>query len=128
MELAAALKALSDENRLLILRLLGRRDYCVQALARQLGVSQAAVSLAEGEGMPCPAGIQINTCARMSLMIRRSPSEKHLTPESQAMMKKIEGCLHCNQCKSKCPYGLDTPTLLARNYADYCEILAGKPV
>ena len=78
--------------------------------------------------MPCPAGIQINTCARMSLMIRRSPSEKHLTPESQAMMKKIEGCLHCNQCKSKCPYGLDTPTLLARNYADYCEILAGKPV
>ena len=44
MELAAALKALSDENRLLILRLLGRRDYCVRALARQLGVSQAAVS------------------------------------------------------------------------------------
>ena len=44
MELTAALKALSDENRLLILRLLGRRDYCVRALARQLGVSQAAVS------------------------------------------------------------------------------------
>ena len=31
-------------------------------------------------------------------------------------MKKIEGCLHCNQCKAKCPYGLDTPALLARNY------------
>ena len=44
MELATALKALSDENRLLILRLLGRRDYCVRALARQLGISQAAVS------------------------------------------------------------------------------------
>ena len=44
MELAAALKALADENRLLIVRLLGRRDYCVRALARQLGVSQAAVS------------------------------------------------------------------------------------
>ena len=44
MELAAALKALADENRLLILKLLGRRDYCVRALARQLGVSQAAVS------------------------------------------------------------------------------------
>ena len=44
MELAAVLKALSDENRLLILRLLGRRDYCVRALARQLGISQAAVS------------------------------------------------------------------------------------
>ena len=37
MELTTALKALADDNRLLILRLLGRRDYCVRALARQLG-------------------------------------------------------------------------------------------
>ena len=33
MELTTALKALADDNRLLILRLLGRRDYCVRALA-----------------------------------------------------------------------------------------------
>ena len=26
-------------------------------------------------------------------------------------MKKIEGCLHCNRCKAKCPYGLDTPAM-----------------
>lgn len=81
-----------------------------------------------GYCMPCPAGIEINTCARMSLLIRRSPSARQLTPEAQAMMKKIEGCLHCNQCRSKCPYGLDTPALLAKNYEDYREILAGKPV
>ena len=30
MELTTALKALADDNRLLILRLLGRRDYCVR--------------------------------------------------------------------------------------------------
>ena len=41
-------------------------------------------------------------------------------------MKKIENCLHCNQCSSKCPYGLDTPKLLADNYKDYIEILNGK--
>jgi len=41
-------------------------------------------------------------------------------------MKKIENCLHCNQCKSKCPYGLDTPKLLEENYKDYVEILNGK--
>ena len=29
-----------------------------------------------GYCMPCPAGIQINTCARMSLMLRRAPSQK----------------------------------------------------
>lgn len=79
-----------------------------------------------GYCMPCPVGIEINTCARMSLLIRRSPSEKQLTEASQQMMKKIEECLHCNQCMSKCPYGLNTPDLLAKNYQDYQEILAGK--
>ncbi len=79
-----------------------------------------------GYCMPCPVGIEINNCARMSLLIRRSPSAAQLTPEAQAKMKLIEKCLHCNQCKAKCPYGLDTPTLLQKNYQDYCEILAGK--
>jgi predicted aldo/keto reductase-like oxidoreductase len=81
-----------------------------------------------GYCMPCPAGIEINNCARMSLLIRRSPSAAQLTPYSQQKMKKIEDCLHCCQCKAKCPYGLDTPTLLEKNYKDYQEILAGKPM
>ena len=79
-----------------------------------------------GYCMPCPVGITINQCARMSQLIRRSPSANWLTPESQAMMRKIEDCLHCGQCKSKCPYGLDTPTLLEQNLEDYKNILAGK--
>lgn len=79
-----------------------------------------------GYCMPCPAGIEINNCARMSLLLRRSPSADHLSPAGQAKMKKIEGCLHCNRCKAKCPYGLDTPALLARNYEDYKRVLAGE--
>lgn len=79
-----------------------------------------------GYCMPCPVGIEINTCARMSLLIRRSPSEKQLTPEARAMMDKVKDCLHCRACASKCPYGLDTPKLLEENYQDYQEILAGK--
>lgn len=79
-----------------------------------------------GYCMPCPAEIQINTCARMSLLLRRSPSENWLTPRAQEMMKRIEGCLECGQCKTKCPYGLDTPELLKRNYKDYKDILAGE--
>lgn len=76
-----------------------------------------------GYCMPCPVGIEINNCARMSLLLRRSPAASHLSPEGQAKMKKIENCLHCNQCKSKCPYGLDTPALLERNYEDYKTFL-----
>lgn len=79
-----------------------------------------------GYCMPCPVGIEINNCARMSLMIRRAPSQAQLTPQMQEKMKLIEKCLHCGKCKTKCPYGLDTPTLLEKNYKDYCEILAGK--
>ena len=79
-----------------------------------------------GYCMPCPVGIEINSCARMSLMIRRAPSAAQLTEEMQAKMKKIEDCLHCGACKAKCPFGLDTPTLLEKNLQDYKEILAGK--
>ena len=79
-----------------------------------------------GYCMPCPVGIEINSCARMSLLLRRSPAAAYLSPEGQAKMKKIENCLHCNQCKAKCPYGLDTPALLARNYEDYKRVLAGE--
>lgn len=81
-----------------------------------------------GYCMPCPAGIEINTCARMSLLLRRSPSELQLTEEVQEKMQRIEDCLHCGQCKKKCPYGLDTPALLQKNYEDYREVLAGKPL
>ena len=76
-----------------------------------------------GYCMPCPVGIEINNCARMSLMLRRAPADAWLTPEQQAKMEKIKDCLHCGQCKSKCPYGLDTPRLLEENYRDYQTFL-----
>lgn len=79
-----------------------------------------------GYCMPCPAGIMINQCARMSLMLRRAPSKNWLTEQIQAEMKKIENCLHCNKCAGKCPYELDTPKLLEKNYEDYKKILAGE--
>ena len=76
-----------------------------------------------GYCMPCPAGIEINNCARIVLMLRRAPAAEWLTPQWQEKMKKIEGCLHCGQCMAKCPYGLDTPRLLEENYKAYWEIL-----
>ena len=76
-----------------------------------------------GYCMPCPQGIEINNCARMSLLLRRSPVEGHLSKEGQEKMKKIENCTSCGKCKAKCPYGLDTPELLKRNYEDYKTFL-----
>ena len=76
-----------------------------------------------GYCMPCPAGIEINTCARMSLLLRRAPVDVYTNSDSVEKMKKIEDCLHCGQCASKCPYGLDTPTLLEKNYEDFKEFI-----
>ncbi len=76
-----------------------------------------------GYCMPCPAGIEINNMARMSLLIRRAPIAAQLTAETQAKMMKIKDCIHCNQCMQHCPYGLNTPALLQKNLADYEAIL-----
>ena len=81
-----------------------------------------------GYCMPCPMGIEINQCARMSLMIRRAPTPAWMDEKGVARMKKIEDCINCRQCASKCPYGLDTPALLQENYKDFMEVLAGKPL
>ncbi len=77
-----------------------------------------------GYCQPCPVGIPIQNAARMSLLLRRSPYQSWLTDEMNAEMMKIENCLHCGACASRCPYGLDTPRLLAENLADYKEFRA----
>ena len=76
-----------------------------------------------GYCMPCPAGIEINTCARMALLLRRAPAAGYLTEKAQAMMRKIDDCMNCGACKRKCPYGLDTPALLRKNYEEYKTFL-----
>ena len=74
----------------------------------------------------CPMGIAINNCARMSLMLRRAPSASWLNEHWQEEMKKIETCIECGQCTAHCPYELDTPNLLKKNYEDYKKVLAGE--
>lgn len=76
-----------------------------------------------GYCLPCPAGIDIPTAARMALLLRRSPTGNLLSEESQEKMKRVENCIHCNHCANHCPYGLDTPRLLAANYEDYKTFL-----
>jgi aryl-alcohol dehydrogenase-like predicted oxidoreductase len=76
-----------------------------------------------GYCLPCPVDIEINNCARMSLLLRRAPLNTYLSEEWKVKMKKVEACLHCNKCMSKCPYSLNTPELLKRNYEDYLTFI-----
>lgn len=79
-----------------------------------------------GYCMPCPEEIEINTCVRMSLWIRRFPTEPCLTEEYQKKMEKTQECSQCMQCIDKCPYELNIPELLKENYEDYMNVLTGK--
>lgn len=76
-----------------------------------------------GYCLPCPVGIQINEAARMRQLLRRMPTQLYLTEEWQAKMEKVTECIECGQCAAKCPYGLDTPALLKKNYLDYQTFL-----
>ena len=79
-----------------------------------------------GYCMPCTVGIDIKDCARMSQLIRRNPSAKFLSEEWQNKMRKINDCINCGLCMSKCPYELNTPALLRKNLEDYEKILTGE--
>lgn len=72
---------------------------------------------------PCPQGIRISECARMSLLLKRSVPRLFTTPEWQSTMKKVENCTHCGLCKSRCPYQLDCPDLIQKGYRDYMAYL-----
>ena len=78
-----------------------------------------------GYCMPCSVDIMINNCNRMSLMLRRAPSQAWLNDYWQGEMQKIENCIECGACLPKCPYGLNIPRLLKKNLEDYREVLAG---
>lgn len=74
-----------------------------------------------GYCMPCPQGIEIRNCARMDMLLRRSPWRPYFTPEWQEKMAKIETCIGCGRCKARCPYHLDTPNVLKYMLKDYRE-------
>ncbi|MBQ8081386.1 MAG: aldo/keto reductase [Clostridia bacterium] len=75
---------------------------------------------------PCTVGIVINQCARMSQMIRRSPSAGWLSEAWQKEMEKIDRCVQCGACIKRCPYELPIPSLLKKNLEDYRAILRGE--
>ena len=79
-----------------------------------------------GYCLPCTADINIPNAARMSQLIRRAPSAPLLSTAMQDQMRKVEDCVECGQCMTRCPYGLNIPALLRKSYEDYKKIVAGE--
>jgi len=81
-----------------------------------------------GYCMPCPEGINISLCTRMSLWIRRFPTEPNMDEKTQQTMHKTKDCIECYACVDNCPYELDIPELLKENYEDYMNVLEGRTI
>ena len=77
-----------------------------------------------GYCMPCPVGIDIAQSARMKRLLRRTPHKPYMSDEWYEKMHRINDCIDCGSCRSKCPYGLDTPALLRYMLRDYDEFYA----
>ena len=77
-----------------------------------------------GYCLPCPAGIDIPTQARISLLLRRAPYQPFLKDSFREKMERINDCIGCGHCKNHCPYELDTPKLLQRELQNYTEFYA----
>lgn len=77
-----------------------------------------------GYCLPCPAGIEIPTSARISLLLKRAPFQGFLEDSFKEKMELINNCIECGHCKNHCPYKLDTPNLLKRELKNYSEFYA----
>ena len=62
-------------------------------------------------------GICVALCPKKILLIDE---------DSKAYVTEREECIGCRQCTKKCPYSLDTPKLLKKNYEDYRKVLSGE--
>ena len=72
-----------------------------------------------GYCMPCPVGIQIPTVARLHLLCTRSPYQNFISDEYYESLKVVDECLHCGQCSSRCPYQMDVPSMIRKQYDKY---------
>jgi Fe-S oxidoreductase len=41
-------------------------------------------------------------------------------------MHRAKDCIDCGACSSRCPYELDTPALIRKNYAYYVKFIEEK--
>jgi aryl-alcohol dehydrogenase-like predicted oxidoreductase len=80
-----------------------------------------------GYCLPCPMEIDIPFAARVMLMLMRAPASLTLTDNAKARMVKARECIQCGECKTRCPYHLDTPTMVRENAEAYAVCLASAP-
>ncbi len=83
-----------------------------------------------GYCLPCPAGIELPIVMRMDCFITRNAPGTQFSELRQKQMAKIDNCMTCGACTSRCPYQLDAPSIIKKQrkhyLAAYKEYLAAQ--
>jgi predicted aldo/keto reductase-like oxidoreductase len=78
---------------------------------------------------PCPQGIPISTILRTeSQVLRRMGwSDSRVKAVKDAKMK-LETCIHCGECESRCPYGLPIQELLPQAMQRIWDLMENRTI
>lgn len=67
-----------------------------------------------GYCLPCPVNIPIPILMRIDCFIKRNPAGSQFNPARLEEVSRIDNCINCGACVSRCPYDLDVPNQLKR--------------
>lgn len=70
---------------------------------------------------PCTVGLEIERYARLPYMLKRSPDKRYYNEKFAAEIERVNECIDCGACKSRCPYDLDCPSLMRAGLESFHE-------
>jgi aryl-alcohol dehydrogenase-like predicted oxidoreductase/ferredoxin len=81
-----------------------------------------------GYCLPCPQEIYIPFIARLGRLLQRSPWRQYARKDWVERMRTAKACLHCGDCATRCPYGLNPEALVAANVVEYENFMKARGV
>ena len=72
---------------------------------------------------PCPQKIDISVVLTIESAFKRMPVQRIISYAGKAM-ETARTCVGCGECKGRCPYNLDIPTLLTEKLAFWDKAMA----
>ncbi|MDR1777743.1 MAG: aldo/keto reductase [Desulfovibrio sp.] len=90
-----------------------------KAVAEEREALQGRFCRSCGYCLPCPQDILIPQIARLDRLLRRGLWRQYAEQGWVEKMRTAKTCLHCGECATRCPYGLNPEQLVADNIVDY---------